>query len=147
MKIVWRPYSPPLSHCCPLGRVHAARLATAAHGACHWPGACAYLDAVYGAEMGGDTTVRPWSTATDSSSPYAIVPHRRANPAGARTGRGDDDAGACFFVHLAMFDSMNIKNLEYKLQFSKNKSCRGTIGLQLVQMETYILMFRLTGIT
>jgi hypothetical protein len=57
------PLFPPLSRCCPSSRVHAARVAAAVRGACCWPGVCAYLDTVYGAEAGGDTTVRPRSTA------------------------------------------------------------------------------------
>jgi hypothetical protein len=70
-KRAWRPCSPLLSRCCLSGRVRAARLAAAVRGA------CAYLDAVYGAKACGDTTVRPRSTATDSRSLYARVPRRR----------------------------------------------------------------------
>jgi hypothetical protein len=42
---------------------------------------------------------------------------------------------------------MKLKNLEYKLKFSKNKSCRGTIKLQLLQKVTYVLINRLPGNT
>jgi hypothetical protein len=67
------------------------------------------------------------------------------NAAGARAEHGDDDAGARFFLYLAPFNSMKLKNLEYKLKFSKNKSCRGTIKLQPLQRVTYVLINRLPG--
>jgi hypothetical protein len=40
---------------------------------------------------------------------------------------------------------MKLKNLEYKLKFYKNKSCRGTIKLQLLQRVIYVLINRLPG--
>jgi hypothetical protein len=48
---------------------------------------------------------------------------------------------------LALFKSVKHNFLGYNLKFSKNKSCRETMGLQILQRVTYVLVICLIGKT
>jgi hypothetical protein len=52
-----------------------------------------------------------------------------------------------FLFHLALFRIVKLQILEHNSKIPKYKSCRETIGLQLSQRVTYVLVNRLTGKT
>jgi hypothetical protein len=87
----------------------------------------------------------------DHDAPYV---GKRRNRRVARRVRASVRAGArlagglCPLIfRMHTFKIVKLKNFEYNLKISKNGSCRATIGLQLSQRASYVLINRFVGKT
>jgi hypothetical protein len=75
--------------------------------------------------------------------------HRRARTVTRGGGSGAAalwTARAPLLFHLRLFKNAKLWILECNMKISINESCRATIGLQLLQSVTYVLVIRLSGI-
>jgi hypothetical protein len=134
------------------GAAWPADPACAPAGAGAWPrpGAALGLGVVYGGEARRRPHGGPRSTMTMSRSTVhwgiARTPRGRRGRS-ARTTRGARRRRQMplLLFHLIVFPNAKLEKVNLKI--SKNRSCRETIELPLVQRVTYVLVIHLTGKT
>jgi hypothetical protein len=106
------------------------------------------LRAVYARKRGGGPTVERESTAEASGRSYVedcsvqrvAVPDTGPHALARRRRRPSQ-----VLFRLSLFEIAKLEKVTTNLKISKNKSCRGTIDLQLSQKASYVLINHLSG--
>jgi hypothetical protein len=123
------------------GRVRARRVA---------PVRCVLgLGAMHGGRRGGDPMAArgpPGSCRGFRTSEGCADATWPARPQRAHDALGAATASATpLLFHLSVFAKAKLEKVTTNLKISKNKSCRGTIDLQLSQRASYVLINHLSG--
>jgi hypothetical protein len=115
-------------------------------GAWPWLGARPRVSTTHEENKGGGTTVHgPPRRDRGSVRRSAEVTTRGGQALGSHTCTTREWRPTLFSFHLPGFKNPKLQKVPTKLKFSKNRSCRETIDLQLSQRASYVLINGFVG--